>query len=109
MIITLFYNSINETEAKASIVPDIEKAISGAPYKIDYIKEYWKNDGAYEAKIEVSNNNLKSVQDFFAVDWIEIGNPVEEYITSNTMKDSGIKDGYLMINIFVEVEDDIKN
>lgn len=101
MIIKFYFFKLDNKKARLIIEDDLNIALSDSTYTIDYVKEYWKIDGAFEAKITASINDLKRIKEYFATEWIEIGNPIEEYLTSNTMEDSGIKNGYLMINIIL--------
>lgn len=101
MIIKFFYNSLDNKLAQSDIKIDLDQALSESTYSIEYVRDYWKIDGAYEAKVIASDSDLQYIKDYFALDWIEIGSPIEEYLTSNTMENSGIKSGYLMINILL--------
>jgi len=101
MILECFINASSETEA-INILKSYLSRINHIQYMDVTAEPYWKMDGVFVTKVkEVYVDDLHSLLNLLADYWVEIGNPVEEYIASdNDPKQTRIVDGLLMAHIY---------
>lgn len=65
---------------------------------------YWKIDGVFVTKAtDIRQDDIHLLLDLLADHWIEIGNPVDEYIAAeNDQNQTYIRDDLLMAHIYKE-------
>lgn len=99
----------NDITTSVNVCEELLKPISEYIYNKKYItnERYWKIDTIFRAEIEldlietISSNILKKFYLSISDNWLELGCPVDNILTSNTMPKCNFKNNkVIMVNIY---------
>ena len=106
MKMKFFVSGISESDAVRKVRDSLSEIIDDKNYIVVKSEKYWKIEDVYIVLTAISdmNDSIERLLNHYSDNWVNFGNPVEEFLASDHNKDCHfMRKDFIMVQLFLRL------